>query len=87
MLIIIIIIITTVIIIIIIIIIIIMILDRILTCNMLKTVVCEIEPLINQILITQISDGINYFKCLLSKHSLIDETSSYTPQEVDEKKH
>ena len=77
----------TTVIIIIIIIIIIMILDRILTCNMLKTVVCEIEPLINQILITQISDGINYFKCLLSKHSLIDETSSYTPQEVDEKKH
>ena len=62
------------------------ILDRIRTDKMLKTIMCEIESLINQILIMHISDGINDFECLTSKHSLIGETNSYTPPGVNEKK-
>ena len=62
------------------------ILDRIRTDKMLKTIMCEIESLINQILIMHISDGINDFECLTSKHSLIGETNSYTSPGVNEKK-
>ena len=62
------------------------ILDRIHTDKMLKTILCETESLINQILIIHISDGINDFECLTSKHSLIGETNSYIPPGVNEKK-
>ena len=62
------------------------ILDRIHTDKRLKTIICETESLINQILIIHTSDGINDFECLTSKHSLIGETNSYTPPGVNEKK-
>ena len=59
--------------------------DRLFTDEMLATLMCEVESMLNQRPLTYVSDDVNDYECLTPNHFLIGEPNNFSPTEISDK--